>query len=355
MKNIINAFKRRLIVIALILSFIIPTISVLPAHAGGIGGFILLCILIDDACGGPEKREKAFNKGDSAISYATIEDGVNYVKNHRDEFSLDLNSFTDNQYVVGLPGMPIDSGNNSRVAVSSRSKARLREGERGQTIPLYAGRQTILARSAIKYKCPDISQFKTWQKGDLLFIRGARGWASQLLKHVSAWTHVGMVFNPAQGITYESLQEKGVNLYTYSDHWKDASSFSRRKVRISTLMIASAIDNSYQSLVVSRGSDHIPYWPKVSKSLDYMRIWSDKNDSRSMYCSKLVWKTFRTWGETDLDSNITCSYSMGQRDGLNPRAWIGVSPDDVYASRALGDEYNLLGKENLTIPVGNVL
>ena len=63
------------------------------------------------------------------------------------------------------------------------------------------------------------------------------------------------------------------------------------------------------------------------------------NDMESMYCSKLIYHTFKKY--VSLNSDNTCAF----KDRLNtPGAvaysWVGVSPDDNYYADALGHDFS---------------
>ncbi len=94
------------------------------------------------------------------------------------------------------------------------------------------------------------------------------------------------------------------------------------------------------------------YWPtSVNKyawtTKDFWKKWSDINNPESMYCSKLVYQTFKDNNSSvNLDSNRTKIYIPGlaNSDG----SWIGVSPDDIWGSSDTTEAWEFYGQENLT-------
>jgi hypothetical protein len=191
------------------------------------------------------------------------------------------------------------------------------------------------------------------QNGDIVFIRGGDA-VSWVIRFFSTWTHTAMVYNKGRDETFESLIN-GVNTYNYKNSWRNIVAYSVKRVNISNPMVAvEAAKRLY--------AGKMPYFPRVNKDtaglVDFFRKWSDKWDLDSMYCSKLVWWTFKNY--VDLDSNRTSSilagmWQSGYTDvGIwNWNAWIGVSPDDIYYSKHVGADIVIDGQHRLNEPLAD--
>lgn len=179
-------------------------------------------------------------------------------------------------------------------------------------------------------------------RGDLVFLRG-NGKYPDFVKIFSNWTHVAMVDNVYDKKVFESMPKgdnnpDGVNINYAPTSWSNISYFLCSKIgTLNYTQIGQAIDwgeNKYRGL---------PYFPKVETSTDRLTFvlrWSDKDNVESMYCSKLVYNTFKNnpYARIDFDSNNTAVFTDRLWDntfGGSIFAWIGVSPDDVYYSENL--------------------
>ena len=103
-----------------------------------------------------------------------------------------------------------------------------------------------------------------------------------------------------------------------------------------------------------------PYWPKhVDKNknskLSFFKKWSHKFDSSSMYCSKFVYHAVKDYNSSiDLDSNITQTTLKGLKDPdsvsydhYTSYPWMGISPDDIWASNETMPYWIIEAPENL--------
>lgn len=213
--------------------------------------------------------------------------------------------------------------------------------------------------------------FPKLNKGDLIFSRGVGDIPSYLSK-MTSWTHVAMVLDPKNIITLESLQARGVDRYYPKSEWGNAVSWSTKRVNANSTVISNLVDRAFLNWAKTTGHN-VPYFPiqDVSKMLKakWLQIWADKNNLSSMYCSKLVYNTFKP-ENIDLDSNRTVyklgvtitagelpllkpqfSSDVNDNGAWNSNAWIGVSPDDIYYSKWLGTDIYNEGINNLTKPI----
>ncbi|MFA4858604.1 MAG: YiiX/YebB-like N1pC/P60 family cysteine hydrolase [Candidatus Margulisiibacteriota bacterium] len=192
------------------------------------------------------------------------------------------------------------------------------------------------------------------RKGDLIFLRSG-GIAGYVVRYVSSFTHVAILYDAPEKITFESLKSNGVNLYYPSTRsWDHIVTYSVKRIKSSALS-STSVEQAVAAAVRSYSGK--PYFPNLAKNrysvTEYFRKWSDKNDMDSMYCSKLVYQMFKGYG-INFDTNRTRSwgypYYSGDYDfngSYVMNAWIGVSPDDVYYSDKLDSDLYLEGAENL--------
>lgn len=182
-----------------------------------------------------------------------------------------------------------------------------------------------------------------WYKGDIIFQR-SDGLAGRLIKYISTWTHVSLMWDETQATVLESMKANGVALYDATQSWNKVVAFSVKRV----------MNKSYSDvkLAAERALDkyeHTPYFPKVAVNTmsltSYMNKWANKWDKDSMYCSKLVWWVFKDAYNLDLDSNRTsCGYPLAYEVGkiddgrATYTAWTGVTPDDLYYSKYLSHD-----------------
>jgi hypothetical protein len=181
------------------------------------------------------------------------------------------------------------------------------------------------------------------QRGDLVFLR-ANGVGPDVVKIFSNWTHVAMVDDASRKYVFESMPggsggiPKGVNSNFAPSSWGKVSYYACRRIQSITYgRICSLID-----LAKSRWLG-LPYLPPVTTATDLMTFlyrWSDKNDLSSMYCSKLVYNTFKS--DINTDTNNTSTFTnqlMDKAYGAPGFSWIGISPDDVYYYSSLGSDF----------------
>lgn len=202
-----------------------------------------------------------------------------------------------------------------------------------------------------------ISQYASQlKKGDIYFSRSDTIGA-KIGQYFTSWFHCGVFNNASLGDTFESQISGGVqesNIRRLDPAW--CWSVKRLESRwLSSSQVAAAVD---AGIVKYNGRAYFPrfFYSGMARN-GFIKRWSDKWDSESMYCSKLVWRIFYDAG-VDLDSDRTTSlvgdtyHSATTDDGRkNPNAWIGVSGDDIYYSNKLGYDIVLIGAENLVKPI----
>ena len=267
-----------------------------------------------------------------------------YLQSITKEVSFDLTNLPSDM-LASMPSCPPDSGQDFRIASAKYAGPNIYR----------ATRVRMLAVNVKNTSRPYDSVFKTWQKGDLLFVRTSSGKIVEGLKWMSSWTHVGLVYDPQLLKTFESNPDGGVKQNVWDNRW-DGSAFSRKQVKLSASTIASAVN---QGVAAYSGK---PYFNVSADKLSLPINWSDKHNTNSMYCSKLVYLIFKNYANLDLDSNRTSvrnvPLTLGLRETdvkdngvVNESAWIGVSPDDVYGSKYLGPDQNYYGLVNLQYPI----
>jgi hypothetical protein len=228
--------------------------------------------------------------------------------------------------------------------------------------PMVAARnkkiQAAVAAMPEKFKVDTVSLYATWNdsveipvkweefrvtlKGDLLFSR-ANGKMVDFVKLFSNWTHVAIVYSPMDLTVLEASLDKGVSVdYAPSTHTKITYYTYKRINTIPYTAITPLVDKANTSY---KG---IPYLPKVAVTeplTGFVMKWCNKDDLASMYCSKLVYNTYKSKLNTDTDRTVVDSVDLGRPIGGMFFSWIGVSPDDIYYSTGLG--YDFLYSENL--------
>jgi Permuted papain-like amidase enzyme, YaeF/YiiX, C92 family len=173
-------------------------------------------------------------------------------------------------------------------------------------------------------------------KGDLLFSR-ANGQVPDFIKLFSNWTHVAIVYSPADETVLEATLINGVQVDNAPDTHTHITYYTYRRL---TNMSANSINTSVENAVKHYLGK--PYFPQVSVSdpiTGFLLKWCDKDDMSSMYCSKLVYNTFKGYFNADTDRTTVNSLDLGRPIGGPFFAWIGVSPDDIYYSPALGYDF----------------
>ncbi|MBU0686799.1 MAG: hypothetical protein KKB81_02985 [Candidatus Margulisbacteria bacterium] len=285
--------------------------------------YVLMCLLVFQgaglAGGGSAKGES------SSPSYYTFEDLAEEMERNGSSFTFDGTNKPQNA-IASLPSIPPDSN----------------QWARG------------FANGISEISFPWISFRDVLERGDLVFLRTG-GAAGKVVKFASSFTHVAIINNPPGEETFESLKNRGVDIYNSTENnWEHIFTYSMKQLRLDYFRISEAVDNAIYKY---RG---IPYFPKnistdAMSPYHYLRKWSDKDDFDSMYCSKLVYWTFYPLN-VDLDSDRTMSQTMPNmtweyKDGRPIySAWIGVSPDDIYYSEQLSADIFYDGLENLSEP-----
>ena len=195
------------------------------------------------------------------------------------------------------------------------------------------------------------------RKGDLIFKKSTR---RDIVSKFSFLTHVAIFYDhPVNQFprVYEAVM-KGADTYQLGENWGEDLLFSLRRIgNAPTATVAQAVDNSLSryrgakfrpDVPTNRNADPdaLPLLDKIA----YYREWSDKNKSTGIYCSKLVWLTFKDGRNNagkliDLDSNTTrvtgvqwpvLTFPDKNNDGwVISNAFVGVSPDDIFESRHL--------------------
>jgi hypothetical protein len=175
------------------------------------------------------------------------------------------------------------------------------------------------------------------RRGDLIFTR-SNGLGPDIVKIFSNWTHVAIVNDPAGKTVFESSPSGGVRVNYAPAFWGNLSYYTCK--RINTLD-SRTTENLLDTAI--RNYQGVPYFPNIltSQSLStFLYRWCDKNDLSSMYCSKLIYQTFKS--RVDFDTNNTSIYNTSLQDRASGAAyysWIGISPDDIYYASCLGADF----------------
>ncbi len=197
------------------------------------------------------------------------------------------------------------------------------------------------------------------KKGDIVLMRG-QTWISDAIIHVSRWTHGAIVYDVAAGRVMESVQS-GVHIGSVHGLGK-GSAWSVKRVKASDAAIASAVEIAKRNWAKEHDNDptKMPYFPprrSVFTSLQWAAEWADKNSRTSMYCFKLIYQTFLSAGK-DLDSNRTSLSAswlsepdLSDSGATKPNAFIGITGDDIYYSKNVGDNILSFGLDNLRMPL----
>lgn len=178
---------------------------------------------------------------------------------------------------------------------------------------------------------------QTTGKGDLIFSRG-NGKAPDFVKYFSNWTHVAIVDNPLNCMVFESTPDTNVKVNDAKRLWSHITYY--------TCKIVETVPYSYRVYLLEEAKYKyagLPYYPRISTASDiftFVYRWSDKEDMSSMYCSKLVYHTFKP--NINLDSGRTSIQNprYQKASGSFLFSWIGVSPDDIYYSPSLGTDFS---------------
>jgi len=186
---------------------------------------------------------------------------------------------------------------------------------------------------------------------DLIFTRG-NGKAAELVKRFSNWTHVAIVDDVYNRTVFESTPDTGVKTNKTDYTWRDLTYFTCKKIKLNNnpQRIINYADLDRALDIAKQTFAGKPYFPKVSIFEDlisgFVLRWSDKYDKSSMYCSKLVYNTFKDLVDFDTNRTKVDNYILKEGSGGGPFfAWIGISPDDIYFSDAL--EYDFCYSDNV--------
>ena len=196
------------------------------------------------------------------------------------------------------------------------------------------------------------------RKGDIIFKKSDRDdvvTKFSFLTHSCIFLDLGL---NGEGRVFESVN-KGVNIYKLGANWGNSDSYyavRRLSDSFTAFQVANAVDNAIQKWGPDKnGTARTRYLPKREIPKGYQLIdvvrfyhdWSDKWNTDGMYCSKLVWWTFKDLVDLDSDTTYvkgTYKYILGDSnnvDGAGNYAFIGVSPDDIYNSRYLNYFFKL--------------
>jgi hypothetical protein len=175
------------------------------------------------------------------------------------------------------------------------------------------------------------------ETGDLIFTR-SNFTGADIVKIFSNWTHVAIAFDWHIKQVFESTPDTGVDLNYTSSSWGKVCYYTCKKiVTVDRPTIVNALN---QAISLYRYKLYFPNILVSSGNESMLTKWSDKYDLDSMYCSKLVYHTYRNI--VDLDTNNTSVYSpflMDRTPAAPAFSWIGVSPDDLYYSSCLGPDF----------------
>ena len=153
----------------------------------------------------------------------------------------------------------------------------------------------------------------------------------------------------------------GVDTYYPQHDWAKGKAWAVKRIwGISAVQMQSALKSFHDTY---KGLKYLAYHRIADMDIHtFIEEWADKDILTSMYCSKLVYQFYKSFGY-DLDSNRTSyeldyylestsylSESAMQDNGtINTNAFIGVSPDDIYYSRSLDSEIYSYGLSNLDL------
>jgi hypothetical protein len=185
----------------------------------------------------------------------------------------------------------------------------------------------------------DWNQFRRegGHKGDLIFTR-ANSTGSNLVKIFSNWTHVAIAYDPYNQRVFESTPDSGVDINETSRSWGIVCYYTcKRLYNQSGWAIERAVDNAVTNF---RYTKYVPQVRTTVALSVFLYKWSNKENTDSMYCSKLAYQTFKPL--VNLDSNNTEIMNYEYQDnapGAPMFSWIGVSPDDIYYSPYLGPDF----------------
>ena len=307
-------------------------------------------------------------KGSPAPSYYTYDDLVQVARNNQGQFYYDNWSSNKNSDIAFIPTGPSTGEsaasisalwvkNNSSIKAQYAGKFKKINHKKGASKQNFTSKG--LRIQSFPYTDIDWMNMIAFE-GDLLFLR-CNSSAGRLIHYFTGgWTHVAMIVDVNQHRVLDSMSNGGV-AYRSTDNGEYT-----KLVSYGTKSVGEGYDNTKALQAISEAGQRpfnggflgISYWPTaVNKasysSTEFYKKWSSKNDMDSMYCSKLVWKTFYDFyvikGMVDLDSNRTKCFvgSLKNSDG----SWIGVSPDDIWGSSYTSEWWDLVQADQLSYSI----
>lgn len=176
------------------------------------------------------------------------------------------------------------------------------------------------------------------RRGDLIFLR-ANNVTSNLIKIFSNWTHVAIVENVKDKNVFEAMKDGGVNINYAPSKWNDITYFTCKRLKnLTTWQIGYGLDTAIRDF---RYKPYILQFTWSSSAIPFIARWSDPNDMRSMYCSKLVYLTFKPFVDLDTQNTSLFNSELGSKSSTASLfSWMGVSPDDIYYSKELGKDFS---------------
>ena len=181
----------------------------------------------------------------------------------------------------------------------------------------------------------------------LIFLRG-NGSGSDVVKIFSEWSHVAIVDDPRNCLVFESSPDTNVHINYAPSTWKHITYYTCKNIKTANNPVKPVTIG--QLTIALRDAENkfldIPYFPQVQTVFDllggFVLKWCDKNDQSSMYCSKLVYNTFK--GFVDFDTKLTGVDNNIIGDSSRPIAagffgWFGISPGDIYYSPSLDYDF----------------
>jgi len=181
----------------------------------------------------------------------------------------------------------------------------------------------------------------------LIFTRG-NGLGAEIVKRFSNWSHVAITDDSYDALVFESTPDTGVQVNNAKKTWKNLTYYTCRRINPNYDPQRPILFGNLQYALKKAEITYSgkPYYPKVETCFDlfgaFLYKWSDKNNMDSMYCSKLVYHTFKGYIDFDTKRTMVCSSIIGDRNcpvGAGFFDWIGISPDDIYYSNTLDRDF----------------
>lgn len=193
------------------------------------------------------------------------------------------------------------------------------------------------------------------ETGDIIFQQ-SNSKAGRWIRNISQWTHVAVYleynYKNQRHLSLESLSNGGVMVRNMNENQYQDPAFAWSAKRVEHYSVPSDVYSKKQ--MVREANNNYggkPFLP--SKSIEdtiisaFVKETHDKYNNDSYYCSKLAWAVYKDY--IDLDSNRTVGtpdqYTEETTDdrGNTVRAWIGVSPDDLYYSKHMSYDLGYMG------------